>query len=588
MPDYDIVQAFHEIESELIRSMMGNFKRHRAEETAQGYNWTQWQAEQLKYLNEYIRGNQEIFPKRFDDINEQIDQMLATAATSGEADQEVAILKAIRQGYTPPHTPSQGLSGGFFSLNGRKLDALRKATQSDFSRAEYAVLRKANDAYRKIIFNAQVYANIGAGTYEKAVDMAARDFLRAGINSIVYKNGSTHTIEDYADMAIRTASKRAYLMGEGNRRAEWGIRKVVVNSRIGACPRCGQYVGKVFIDDVYSGGSKADGDEPLLSEAIRGGLFHPRCKDSTSTYFEGITTLKPMTEEEMEEMDRRENKETRRSYHEREAEKNQRIADNSLDPDNKKAYAHRAEEHRKKAVQIAEKPVANSGESGIIKINNYRSVTECKNISEARQYFREKWNVEIDRTVDELDFESVRESLHGIESVLNGFPSAVDSLKRIGTSTEYGIMNADYDGNINFNPFYFKERKKAVYGCNSETHYHPTGNNIMSTGAHETGHILEKALIDKRLGGEQPIGNVFWNTGDEAKKIVKQACKNVKKTPHGKKKRNIDLIREISGYANKGGNSECLAEAVADFILNGDKAAPLSREIWKLLKGELV
>ena len=197
--------------------------------------------------------------------------------------------------------------------------------------------------------------------------MAARDFLRAGINSIVYKNGSTHTIEDYADMAIRTASKRAYLMGEGNRRAEWGIRKVVVNSRIGACPRCGQYVGKVFIDDVYSGGSKADGGEPLLSEAIRGGLFHPRCKDSTSTYFEGITTLKPMTEEEMEEMDRREKEEARQAYHEREAEKNQRIADNSLDPDNKKAYAHRAEEHRKKAVQIAEKPVANPDESGIIR-----------------------------------------------------------------------------------------------------------------------------------------------------------------------------------------------------------------------------
>ena len=85
MPDYDIVQAFHEIESELIRSMMGNFKRHRAEETAQGYNWTQWQAEQLKHLNEYIRENQETFPERFDDINEQIDQMLATAAASGEA-----------------------------------------------------------------------------------------------------------------------------------------------------------------------------------------------------------------------------------------------------------------------------------------------------------------------------------------------------------------------------------------------------------------------------------------------------------------------------------------------------------------------
>ena len=84
----------------------------------------------------------------------------------------------------------------------------------------------------------------------------------------------------------------------------------------------------------------------------------------------GITTLKPMTEEEMEEMDRREKEEARQAYHEREAEKNQRIADNSLDPDNKKIYAHRAEQQRKKAAQIAEKPVANSGESGIIEIQN--------------------------------------------------------------------------------------------------------------------------------------------------------------------------------------------------------------------------
>ena len=68
-------------------------------------------------------------------------------------------------------------------------------------------------------------------------------------------------------------------------------------------------------------------------------------------------------------MDRREKEEARQAYHEREAEKNRRIADNSLDPDNKKTYAHRAEEHRKKAVQIAEKPVANSGKSGIIKAN---------------------------------------------------------------------------------------------------------------------------------------------------------------------------------------------------------------------------
>ena len=42
----------------------------------------------------------------------------------------------------------------------------------------------SEDKYRQIIFNAQVYANTGAGTYEKAVDMATKDFLKAGINCI--------------------------------------------------------------------------------------------------------------------------------------------------------------------------------------------------------------------------------------------------------------------------------------------------------------------------------------------------------------------------------------------------------------------
>ena len=85
----------------------------------------------------------------------------------------------------------------------------------DMKKAETAVLRMANDQYRKVIFNAQVYANTGAGTYEKAVDMATKDFFSAGLNCVEYANGARHTIADYADMAIRTACKSAYLQGEG-------------------------------------------------------------------------------------------------------------------------------------------------------------------------------------------------------------------------------------------------------------------------------------------------------------------------------------------------------------------------------------
>ena len=97
-------------------------------------------------------------------------------------------------------------------------------------------------------------------------------------------------------------------------------------------------------------------------------MFHPNCKDSTSTYYEGITTLQPVTEEEQAEMERREQLEQRQSYYENQAKKNRRIAEYSLDADNKRTYSHRAEVFEQKA-QNAEKALANSGESGIIKLN---------------------------------------------------------------------------------------------------------------------------------------------------------------------------------------------------------------------------
>ena len=45
-----------------------------------------------------------------------------------------------------------------------KLNALINATTDDMKKAESAVLRMADDKYRKIIFDAQVYANAGGTT----------------------------------------------------------------------------------------------------------------------------------------------------------------------------------------------------------------------------------------------------------------------------------------------------------------------------------------------------------------------------------------------------------------------------------------
>lgn len=356
MSDYNIREAFEKIEDELISSMIRNFKNHRVEEDKNNFCWTQWQAEQLKSLEEYRKHNAKKFGKRFKTINSKVEEMIRTAKADGNASQEAEILEAVKDGFKAPKKPSAHSTAEFFKVNDRKLDALIKSTTDDLKRAETAVLRMSNDKYRKAIFNAQVAMNTGAVTYEKAVDMACKDMLNAGLNCVEYKNGARHTLSDYADMAVKTANKRAYLRGEGEKRAEWGVSLVVVNSRQGGCPDCAKYIGKVFIDDVYSNGKKSDGNYPLLSTAIKNGLFHPRCKDSTSTYYPELDDLDaPLSEDEIKELDRQRGIEEKQQYAQRQAERFDRRAEYSLDKDNKRIVQTRADEWHDRANILEEK-----------------------------------------------------------------------------------------------------------------------------------------------------------------------------------------------------------------------------------------
>lgn len=382
--DYDIAEAFKNIEDELISSMMRNFSKHRVEENNNNFCWSQWQAEQLKSLEEYRKTNAQKFGKQFKSINSKVEEMIHTARADGNAEQEVKILEAIKNGFTP-HMPTGASTGEFFKVNDRKLNALVKSTTDDLKRAETAVLRMSNDKYRKAIFNAQVYANTGAGTYEKAVDMACKDMLNAGLNCVEYKNGARHTLSDYADMAIKTANKRAYLRGEGEERAKYGLSLVVVNSRQGGCPDCAKYIGKVFIDDVYSNGKKSDSDYPLLSTAIAEGLFHPRCKDSTSTHYPELDDLSgPLTDDELAELDRQRGLEVQQQHAEKQAERFDRRAKYSLDEDNKKFAKARADEWHDRADRL-EKNISNEAESSNPKIVNTDSVVD-KQIIDSSDY----------------------------------------------------------------------------------------------------------------------------------------------------------------------------------------------------------
>lgn len=351
--EYDIGVAFEAIENELIASMIRNMESHKQEEIDEDKQWPMWQAEMLKSLEEYKHNNQKKYGKQFKNINAKIAELIRTARAEGNMQQEITILNAIKKGF-PANKISKGGNAEFFKLNDRKLEALIKATTNDMKKAEIAVLRMANDQYRRIIYNAQVYANTGAGTYEKAVDMATKDFLKAGLNCVEYANGARHTLADYADMAIRTAAKRAYLQGEGMKRREWGVYTVIINKRGSGCPcsLCVPFVGKVMIDDVWSGGPK-DGVSPmtgikypLISAAIAAGLYHPRCRDSHTTYIEGVSTPPDgkYTREELNNLAEKNARRERQQYAERQEKKYNRLSQFSLDPENQKKYEQKQKE----------------------------------------------------------------------------------------------------------------------------------------------------------------------------------------------------------------------------------------------------
>ena len=454
--DYDIEKAFKAIEDELIASMMRNLASHRAEETDMGFNWSQWQVEQLKALEKYKAQNKKMFSSKFSDINDSIDAMIFAARQEGGTEQEQKILRALKKGLKASKV-SQGAEGAFFRLNTRKLNALIKATKSDFSRAEKAMLRMSEDKYRQIIFNAQVYANTGAGTYEKAVDMATKDFLKAGINCIEYSNGARHTMKDYAKMAIQTASKRAYLTGEGEMRQSWGISTVIMNKRANACPKCLPFVGKILIDDVWSGGKASDGPYPLMSSAMAAGLYHPNCKDVHTTYFPELDEEpdSKFTKEELEQVKEDYKQDQKQQYAGRMVEQFDRLSKYSIDPDNKKVYTARKEQW--------ENVVANGQKNDIMESD--LSTFKCK--------------LRNDSDIEKEYYNILKEKFsHGNKAAKHLFA------KYAGGET---IDVSMYEGTAHFNA---KTKKISM-------HYKADMSNIRGAGTtwyHEHGHLIDDSL----------------------------------------------------------------------------------------------
>ena len=286
MTSKDIEKIYDELEAYLIKNIKRNLTNdltsfHLKEEKELGFDWEAWQSTKLRELKRYRRQNKNFITKKLANIDVLIAEVLQRETRQGKLDAFKNFKEALKHGYKS----SVKVKDSFFRLNDKKLNTLINSVNNDFKTANRAVLRQSNDVYRQIIAEASFYNQTGVMTEKQAIRKAISNFEMRGINCIEYSNGARHKISDYSKMAIRTASTRAYLQGEGEFRKKIGSTLVLMSKHNTACKLCQPWEGKILIDDVYSGGTKEDGKYHLMSEAMKQGLYHPNCRHGHGTYY---------------------------------------------------------------------------------------------------------------------------------------------------------------------------------------------------------------------------------------------------------------------------------------------------------------
>lgn len=348
---YDIGKAFNEMEKYLIDDMIRMLSHHIGNESGENMDFIQWQAEKLKGMTQYKQDNKELFKNYKSKMDKDIDKYIRLSKKTGKTDAEIKILEQVKAGKIRKPIIKKGsnaMQGNFMKINERKMKALINETQGSIGKAEASIMRKVDDQYRKIIFNSHVNYESGM-TLDKSIDKSTKDFMKKGISTVEYSNGAIVNVADYSRMALKTASTRAYLQGEAEMRDEWNINTVMVAPRSVSCPKCVKWVNKVYYDDVFGSMTVTDDKYPKLSEAMSGGLYHPNCKDTHTTYFEGISDPPvPMTKAQVRESDKIYQLQQQQRYNERNIRNYKRLEHNAIDYDEKVHYGNKVKEWKKR------------------------------------------------------------------------------------------------------------------------------------------------------------------------------------------------------------------------------------------------
>lgn len=187
----------------------------------------------------------------------------------------------------------------------------------------------------------------------------------------------------------------------------------------------------------------------------------------------------------------------------------------------------------------------------------------------------------------------VMETLNAVKGIYDEFPVMKGKVSYIDANetSSRALASAGGDGGLHmglYGRYSEAELQRSWQNC-LDTYFHPQGTTSAGIFIHEMGHQMESYLNKRDYYNP-------WAWGSSADKIVLEAAQRINPsitTIHSTEV--YHLARDISGYAVDRYSSrrmtwstwETIAEAVDDYYENRERAKPLSKEIWSILKREV-
>lgn len=197
------------------------------------------------------------------------------------------------------------------------------------------------------------------------------------------------------------------------------------------------------------------------------------------------------------------------------------------------------------------------------------------------------------RMTEALDTTVFASTVEHVRNLVDN-PTIRDLVQQLGTIELGGRSNALAATNgttLKINNAFMGDHQTLdiVYQESVRTGYHPEGTTWENIVDHEMGHVITMGILQRVHGGNAAAARADWNDssnrstmGSIVNQAVKQIRDNYQQYGYSSRPSVSELKRDISGYATKN-HHETIAEAFADRSANGNKAKPLSREIYKIL-----